>query len=260
MAGRVAGKVAVVTGSGGLMGGAIALRLAEEGADIMLNGRRPDNAGRMVEPIRALGRDVASVVADVRTEEGAHAVIDAALARWGRIDILVNNVGGIDDAVRDPVWETDLKVLRDTWNFNMESMFNCVHRVLPHMMERRSGKIVNIGSTSWAGDQLHAHYAAAKAGVFSFSRAIAKQLGAYNINVNVVAPGRTVSSGLLRGDRPAGDIDLTSISSGSWGPHPLGRLNEPEDIANAVLFLASEEARNISGQMITVAAGLNPSL
>jgi NAD(P)-dependent dehydrogenase (short-subunit alcohol dehydrogenase family) len=125
------------------------------------------------------------------------------------------------------------------------------------MIERNFGKIVNIASVGWAGEAMHAHYAAAKAAVVSFTRSLAAQLGHHNINVNAVAPG---------GTRGSIDVLLTvddhppAIAPSVSGTGPLGRMNEPEDIANAVLFLTSEESRNISGQLLTVAGGANPSL
>jgi NAD(P)-dependent dehydrogenase (short-subunit alcohol dehydrogenase family) len=120
------------------------------------------------------------------------------------------------------------------------------------MMAQRSGKIVNIGSTSWAGTPLHAHYAAAKAGLVALTRSAAEQLGPYNVNVNAVAPGGTMT---LAADLPG------FPTADQWRTrNPLGRPNTPEDVAHTVAFLLSEQARNISGQLVTVAGGLNPSL
>ncbi len=261
MTARVAGKKAVVTGSGGAMGGAIALRLAEEGADIALNDRLPELTDETERAVRARGRDVLSVVANVTRREGAERLIDAALNRWGRIDILVNVVGGVRPPVVNPIWS----ISEEDWEFamgiNLRGTFHCTQLVCPAMMERRYGKIVNIASSSWAGEAIHAHYSAAKAGVVALTRSVASQLGPYNINVNAVAPG-----GTRRSARVAANIDIAPGTDGPQVPMsvaitgPLGRTNEPVDIANAVLFLVSEESRNISGQLITVAGGSNPSL
>ena len=173
--------------------------------------------------------------------------------RWSRIDILVNVVGGIKGPVAVPLWE----ITEEQWEFamglNLRGTFHCTQAVLPAMMQRRSGKIVNIASISWAGEAAHAHYAAAKAGVVAFTRSAATQLGPYNINVNAVAPGGTARSA------PLGPLD-PDVRLSVAGPGPLGRSNSPDDIADTVLFLASEESRNISGQLITVAAGNNPGL
>lgn len=261
MSGRVEGRKAVVTGSGGAMGGAIALRLAEEGADVALNDRLPDLTDETEKAIRDLGRDAFSVVTNVTRRSGAEELIGAAYERWGRIDILVNVVGGVRPPVVNPIWQ----ISEEDWEFamgiNLRGTFHCTQLVCRGMMEQRSGKIVNIASNSWAGEAMHAHYSAAKAGVVAFTRSVATQLGPYNVNVNAVAPG-----GTRRSDRIAEQIDQPA--DGEPPPFgasvvmtgPLGRVNEPVDIANAVLFLASEESRNISGQLITVAGGNNPSL
>jgi NAD(P)-dependent dehydrogenase (short-subunit alcohol dehydrogenase family) len=261
MSGRVAGQKAVVTGSGGAMGGAIALRLAEEGADVALNDRLPDLTSETEKAIRNLGRDVVSVVANVTRREGAERLVNAALERWGRIDILVNVVGGVRPPVVNPIW----KISEEDWEFamgiNLRGTFHCTQLVCPQMMERRSGKIVNIASNSWAGEPMHAHYSAAKAGVVAFTRSVATQLGPFNINVNAVAPG-----GTRRSERIAAQIDTPAPLSDEPVPFPyptvaatgpLGRVNDPVDIANTVLFLACEESRNVSGQLITVAGGNN---
>ena len=256
-AGRVAGRVTIVTGSGGGMGGAIAMRLAEEGADIVLNDRAAERASRCEEDIRRLGRDVVTVVASVTRREGAQAVVQAALDRWDRVDVLVNVVGGIKGSVRNPVWTmTD-----DEWDaavgLNLRGTFLCTQLVAESMMARRSGKIINIASTSWADEEgLHPHYAAAKAGVVAFTRSVAAQLAPYDINVNAVAPGPT-ATGHAGLDAAAQGNPVDSAAGAST---PLGRVNDPVDIANAVLFLASAESRNISGQLVTVAGGHNPSL
>jgi NAD(P)-dependent dehydrogenase (short-subunit alcohol dehydrogenase family) len=266
MTGRVEGQKAVVTGSGGAMGAAIAVRLAEEGADIALNDRLADLTSETEKTIRDLGRDVVSVVANVTRREGAERLVSTATDRWGRIDILVNVVGGVRPPVVNPIWS----ISEDDWEFamgiNLRGTFHCTQLVCTGMMERRWGKIVNIASNSWAGEAMHAHYSAAKAGVVALTRSVATQLAPFNINVNAVAPG-----GTRRSTRIAAQMDVPAASTHESVPFPfpfpsvadtgpLGRTNEPADIANAVLFLACQDSRNISGQLITVAGGNNPSL
>jgi NAD(P)-dependent dehydrogenase (short-subunit alcohol dehydrogenase family) len=255
--GRVDGRTAVVTGSGGAMGAAIACRLAEEGADVVLNDRRPGTTEATEAAITGLGRDVLTVVANVTRREGAQALVQAALERWGRIDILVNVVGGVKGQVVNPIWE----ISEDEWEFtmgiNLRGTFHCTQLVIPGMMERRCGKILNIASVGWAGEAIHAHYAAAKAGVVAFTRSVATQLGPYNINVNAIAPGMTQRGvAIEESATPTGVGVPVSVSSTG----PLARINEPIDIANAALFLVSEESRNISGQLLTVAGGNNATL
>jgi NAD(P)-dependent dehydrogenase (short-subunit alcohol dehydrogenase family) len=229
------------------MGGAIALMLAGEGADLVVNDRVAGRTDEIERQIRATGREVVAVHANVTRRDGAAAVIDAALERWGRIDILVNVVGGMKGPAERPIWE----ITEEEWEFamgiNLRGTFHCTQLACRSMMERRHGKIVNIASVSWAGDATHAHYAAAKAGVVAFTRSVATQLAPYDINVNAVAPGATLSQ-------------VEGLPDRSGGVTPLGRVNEPRDIAGAVLFLVSHEARNISGQLLTVAGGVNPSL
>jgi NAD(P)-dependent dehydrogenase (short-subunit alcohol dehydrogenase family) len=239
------------------MGGAIACRLAEEGADVVLNDRRPGTTAEAESVIAQLGRDVVSVVANVTRREGAEAVIQTALERWGRIDILVNVVGGVKGQVVNPIWQISEDDWEYTMGINLRGTFHCTQLVAPHMMERRYGKIVNIASAGWAGEAIHAHYAAAKAGVVAFTRSVASQLAPYNINVNAIAPGMTRRAiAIEEGETPADAGVPVSVSATG----PLGRINEPVDIANAALFLVSEESRNISGQLLTVAGGNNPSL
>jgi NAD(P)-dependent dehydrogenase (short-subunit alcohol dehydrogenase family) len=265
MAGLLADTKAVVTASTGALGAGIALRLASEGADVVLNGRIAANADQLEQRIRDLGRDVVTIRADVCDPAGAEAVVQAGLNRWGRIDILVNNAGGIDKGIPviRPFWE----IPKEEWDLvfrqNVDGTFYCTQAVLPGMMSRRAGKIINIGSVSWAAEPMHAHYSAAKASLNALTRSLATQVGPYNINVNLVSPGRT-RTGAMRGRLEEKDFPvsegMTELGSGSFGAQPLGRVNDPSDIANVVVFLASEQARNISGEFVTVAGGLNPSL
>jgi NAD(P)-dependent dehydrogenase (short-subunit alcohol dehydrogenase family) len=244
---RCEGKLAVVTGSGGSMGGAIALRLAKEGADVVVNDRVAGRTDGIERDIRAMSRDVVAVHANVTRRQGAAAVIDAALDGWGRVDILVNVVGGMKGPHERAIWEITEEEWELAMGLNLRGTFHCTQLACRPMMECRHGKIVNIASVSWAGEPMHAHYAAAKAGVVAFTRSVATQLAPYDINVNAVAPGPMLS--YVEGGPDRSDAVT-----------PLGRVNEPRDIADAVLFLVSDEARNVSGQLLTVAGGANPAL
>ncbi len=248
---------AVVTGSGGAMGGAIALEFARNGADVALNDRVAERTGLHQDEILAIGRDVLAVTSNVTRRDGASALIEAALDRWGQIDILVNVVGGIKGPVINPIWSISEQEWEFAMGVNLRGAFHCTQLVAQPMMDRRFGKIVNIASTSWSGEPAHAHYAAAKAGVVAFTRSVATQLGPYNVNVNAVAPGPTRRDIAIDLGQPDPARQATSTTS-ELGP--LGRPNEPSDIANAVVFLVSEESRNISGQLVTVAGGANSSL
>jgi NAD(P)-dependent dehydrogenase (short-subunit alcohol dehydrogenase family) len=254
---RLGGLKAIVTGSGGAMGGAIAVRLAQEGADVALNDRRDDRTRLHASEVAAAGADFIAVTANVTRRTDATRLVAAAEERWGRVDILVNVVGGIKGPIVNPILDISEEQWSLTMDLNLLGTFHCTQLVVPGMIERNFGKIVNIASVGWAGEAMHAHYAAAKAAVVSFTRSLAAQLGEHNINVNAVAPGgtrRSIDVLLTADDHPP--AIAPSVSSTG----PLGRMNEPEDIANAVLFLTSEESRNISGQLLTVAGGANPSL
>jgi len=250
--GSLAGQVAVVTGSGGAMGGAIAERLAAAGAHIVLNDRVPDRVDVHRAAVEAHGVQAVSVTASTSRPAGARIVIAAALDTWGRLDILVNTVGGIKGPVEIPVWEITDEQWDGTLAVSLTATFLCTREAARVMVRQRSGKIVNIASTSWPPPHsaLHPHYAAAKAGVVAFTRAVALQLAAYDVNVNAVAPGATRRSAAVMGDDDAAAAPLP----------PLGRINDPADIAGAVAYLVSPDARNVSGQLITVAGGLNAAL
>lgn len=243
------GRVAVVTGSGaGGIGEATALRLASAGASIVVNDRVEGTTDSVRERITQLGGDAVGVVANLVRPEGAEAVIEAAIRTWGRIDILVNVVGGMRQS-DVPVWELP----EDAWDFtialNLKTTFLATKAAAPLMIEQGSGRIVNIASVSAAGAPEHAHYAAAKAGVLGFTRSCAAQLAPHNVNVNAVSPGATLTESVLR----AGFLHADT----NWAQTvPLGRPNEPDDVARAVLFLVSDAARNITGTNLTVAGGL----
>jgi 3-oxoacyl-[acyl-carrier protein] reductase len=250
----LAGKVAVVTGSGGAMGGAVAVRLAQAGAHIVLNDRVADRVDAHRAAVEAHGVETISVAASTSRAEGANSVIAAALETWGRLDVLVNVVGGIKGPVENPVWEITDEQWDATVAISLTSAFLCTRAAAPTMMAARSGKIVNIASTAWAAPEagLHPHYAAAKAGVVAFTQGVALQLAPYDINVNAVAPGAT---------RRSAEVMLQGADVDSPTAHPpLGRINDPEDIADAVGYLVSPGARNVSGHLLTVAGGFNPSL
>jgi NAD(P)-dependent dehydrogenase (short-subunit alcohol dehydrogenase family) len=243
--------VAIVTGSGsGGIGAATALRLAAAGANVLLNDRLEGTTDPYVERIRDMDRDAINVVANLMRPEGAQALVDAALERWGRLDILVNVVGGMRHGdIR--IWDLPEDAWDFTMNLNLKTTFLCTKAVLPQMMSQRSGRIVNIASTAAAGAANQAHYATAKAGVIAFTRSCAAQLAPYNVNVNVVSPGPTITEGVVK----AGILDPNR----DWSREiPLGRPNEPDDIAQTVLFLCSDASRNMTGANLTVAGGLNP--
>ncbi|SHK19575.1 3-oxoacyl-[acyl-carrier protein] reductase [Pseudonocardia thermophila] len=252
------GLVAVVTAAGGGMGGEIAHRLAQEGAAVALNDRDEQRLAETAERVAEETKEVITVPGNVTRRADAQRLFDATLERWGRVDVLMNIVGGIKGPVVNPIWQISEEEWEITIGINLRSIFHCTQLAAVEMMKQRSGKIVNIASSSWAGEPAHAHYAAAKAGVVAFTRSVAAQLGEYNINVNAIAPGPTKRQVDVQATTAG-----TTVRTGSVLDHhvgSLGRTNEPADIANAALFLVSEASRNISGELITVASGFNPHL
>jgi NAD(P)-dependent dehydrogenase (short-subunit alcohol dehydrogenase family) len=243
----------IVTAAGGPMGAAIARRLAAKGTRIICADRRPGSMAALAEELAAADACGGLVHTDLRNRDGAHELVGSCLDRWGRIDGLVNVVGGVKGPLNQPLWEITPEQWSGTIALSLDSAFHCISEVLPTMMARRGGHIVNIGSTSWSGSPERAHYAAAKAGLVALTRSAATQLGPYGITVNLVAPGGTLTT--------AADRSPVLREGSDWRTfNPLGRPNRPEDVAAAVAFLMSADARNISGQVLTVAGGLNPSL
>lgn len=251
---RVQDRVAVVTGAANGIGRAIAERLAGEGALVV--GGDVDGAGldQTVAAITAAGGTALGVVGDLTEPEPAKRLIDVAVDRFGRIEILVNDVGGNRTA---PIWEMP----EETWDFvlrlNLRSTFLCTRAALPHMIRQRYGKIVCISSGAREGTPWTAYYAggsaysAAKAGVHGFIRDVALELADHGINVNAVAPGpidtERVGAELRRLDETV-DYSPSRMT-------PLHRLGTPREVAHAVLFLASDEASYITGHTLPVTGG-----
>jgi 3-oxoacyl-[acyl-carrier protein] reductase len=240
-------KVAVVTGSSRGIGRAIALRLAAQGAKLVINYRGNKTAAEeVVEQIRADGGEAIAVQADVSQFDQAQALIDQAKAAFGRVDILVNNAGTTRDTLVVRMSEADWDVVLDT---NLKGTFNCIKAVTRQMMRQKYGRIVNIGSVAGiAGNAGQANYAAAKAGIIGLSKTIARELGSRGITCNVVAPGFVATD--LTADLPAKLIGEAIERT------PLGRTGTAEDMAAAVAFLASDDASYITGQVLAVDGGL----
>ncbi|MFN8532961.1 MAG: glucose 1-dehydrogenase [Dehalococcoidia bacterium] len=241
---RVGEKVALVTGAGKGIGEAIAQRLAEEGADIVINDIDQATAETAAEAIRAKGRRASVVIGDVSNFESVQSMVEQAIGQMGQIDILVNNAGIFIDK---SIFRMEPRDFERVLQINLFGAWNFIKSVLPGMRERRYGKIVNISSRAMLGNPGQSNYSASKAGLVGMTRALALELGKFNINVNAVAPG-AVMTDLLR---QTSEENIQRMLANT----PLGRIGDPRDIANAVLFLASEEASYMTGQTLIVCGG-----
>ena len=241
---QVSNRIAVVTGSGQGIGAGIARKLALAGAKVVLNDIVPEKIEQVGKELDAEGALGVPVVADVSTKEGAESLIAQTIERFGRVDILVNNVGIARDKwiskMTDEDWDSVMMV-------NLKSQFLTCRAVVPQMREQGHGRIVNISSRAWLGGAGQANYAASKGGVVSLTRSLALELAKFAITVNCVAPALVdpplfQSLGEETKDRLAGTV-------------PMGRVGTPADIAEAVSFFASDEASYITGQLIYVCGG-----
>lgn len=242
---NLSGRVALVTGASRGIGRAVATRLAAAGAHVVA-AARGENAKGTADAIREAGGSAESIGLDVTDAAGVDAAVAGIMAGKGRIDILVNNAGITRDTLL-------LRMKRDDWDAvlqtNLTAAFTSVQAVLKPMIKQRSGRIINITSVvGQSGNAGQANYAASKAGLIGFTKAVALEVASRNITVNAVAPGLI-------------DTDMTrAIAEGAheeWAARiPLKRLGSPDDVANAVVFLASDEAAYITGHVLAVNGGM----
>jgi len=250
---KLQGKVAIVTGGSRGIGRAVAKTLAREGAKVVVNYIRASaEASRVVEEIRKAGGSAVPVMADVSQRDQAQSLVDGTVKAFGRVDILVNNAGiRTEGTVLDTTeedWDLTMKV-------NLKGPFNCIQAAGRVMAKQRYGKIVNVSSISGLGGAPGGElaYCASKAGLINMTMVASLDLGQYGINVNCVAPGWTVTDMVLQAagsKKRLRDINKVKADMAS-----MGRVGEPQDIANVVLFLASDESSFISGQVIVADGG-----
>ena len=240
-------RVAIVTGSGRGIGRAIALKLAEVGATIVVNDiGEASPVDSVVEEIKAMDRGSLAILADVSLSSDVGRLVETTIATYGRVDILVNNAG----ITRD---QLVLRMSDEDWdrviNVNLKSVFFCTRAVLRQMIKQRWGRIINMASiVGIVGNAGQANYASAKAGIIGFTRSIAREVASRGITANAIAPGFI-------------DTKMTQQLEENQKQElqkriPLGYLGTPRDVAEAVAFLASEEARYITGQVLGVDGGM----
>ncbi len=241
------GKCALVTGASRGIGRAVALRLASEGAAVALNYAGSQAAAESVKAeIEAAGGKAVLCQADVADAAAAEAMVKSAAEALGGLDILVNNAGITRDGLLLRLKEEDFDAVLST---NLKGIFHCTKAAAKLMAKKRSGRIVNMASVvGIVGNAGQTNYAAAKAGVIGFSKSAARELAGRGVTVNVVAPG------FIGTDMTAGLPD--NVKENMLAGIPLGRMGTPEDVANAVLFLASGQAAYITGQVLKVDGGM----
>ena len=243
---NLSGKVALVTGSGRGIGKAITFKLASKGAIMVVNDLSLSGAQTVVDEIKAQGGGGLAIAADVSSAADVARMVEATITAYGHIDILVNNAGITRDQLllrmTDSEWD-------DVLNIDLRSVFLCTRAVLKHMLKERKGRIVSIASiVGLMGNAGQANYAAAKAGIVGFTRSVAKEVASRGITANAVAPG-FIETDMTAKLSEKQKQDLMSRI-------PLGYLGTPQDVAEVVAFLASDEARYITGQVITIDGGM----
>jgi NAD(P)-dependent dehydrogenase (short-subunit alcohol dehydrogenase family) len=241
------GQVVLVTGSGKGIGKAIATKFIQEGASIGINDIVPEDAEKTSEELKKLGGKTLAIPADVSKEEDVKKMFDLLFDQFGSIDILINNAGiGDGLMVEDMTYEIWKKVI----DINLNAVFLCCKAVIPMMQKKKYGKIVNIASVAAKKISYHggAHYTASKAGLLGFTRHLAYELAPYGINVNAICPGATLTP-LLKSRTPQTELNA------ELKRFPMGNFCEPENIADAVLFLCSKRAKMVIGQALDVDAG-----
>jgi NAD(P)-dependent dehydrogenase (short-subunit alcohol dehydrogenase family) len=244
---RLKEKKAIVTGAGQGIGQSIALKLAQEGADVVIAEMNPDTGARTAKEVKALGRKSLFHLVDVANQKQVQDMVNQVLSAWKRIDILVNNAGfdrpGNLLKVKGEDWDAVLGV-------HLKGTLNCIQAVVPHLIENGYGKIVNLSSV-WGkrGALSEISYSTAKAGIIGLTKSIARELGRYQINVNVILPGFILTPTVSKMAEKYRNMIIENT--------PFKRAGQPEEVANVVAFLVSDEASFMTGAAVEVSGGWN---
>jgi 3-oxoacyl-[acyl-carrier protein] reductase len=245
---RLEEKVAIVTGGASGLGKTFCLALAEHGAKLVVADIKEKEAQQTASEIKAKGGKAISIKADVTSEEATLAMAKETIKQFGRIDILVNNAALVYGITRKPFTEIPPAEWDKMMAVNLKGVFLCSRAVFPQMKKQGKGKIINLSSeTAFTGSRHMVHYVTSKGGIISFTKSLAVEVGQYGIRVNAIGPGFTDSaaSRSIIDDITKYDISLT----------PLGRLEVPEDLVGALIFLASDDSDFITGQTLVVDGG-----
>lgn len=238
-------NIAIITGAGRGIGKATAIKLAEKGADIVVVDVIEENAVKVVNEIKAMGRNAIYINGDVTKKEDAESIMNTAVKELGGIHILVNNAGITKDAMLHKMTAEEWQKVIDV---NLTGVFNCLQAAALYMRNQEYGRIINISSVSREGNIGQLNYSASKAGVVGITKTASKELARKNITVNAICPGFINTEMVRAMPKKVIDIMLEKI--------PMGRMGKPEEIANLIGFLASKEAAYITGEVITVGGGL----
>jgi len=243
---ELSGKVALVTGAAQGIGKAIALLLGKNGADVVVSDINLEKAQETANEIQGMGRRSFAIKVNVTDLKDVERMVGAIVEQFGRIDILVNNAGITRDRLILRMTEEDWDAVLDV---NLKGTFNCTKAVIRYMSKQKSGKIVSIASVSGEmGNPGQANYAASKAGVIGFTKTIAREFAGRGINVNAIAPGYIQT--------PMTDAVPEKAKEELKRMIPMERLGQPEDVAQAALFLVSENSSYITGQVLNVNGGI----
>ncbi len=242
----LAGKVAIVTGASRGIGRSISVALAGQGAKVVASARNAEALDNLVAEIKALGGEALAVVGDVAVEADANNLIEQAVAAYGQLDILVNNAGITRDGLLLRMKNDDWDAVLDT---NLKGAFLCIRAAAKFMSKQRSGRIINISSVvGEMGNAGQANYCASKAGLLGLTKSVARELARRNVTVNAITPGFIVTDMTENMTDKAREAMTEQI--------PLGRLGLAEDVAHAVLFLASDQSSYITGQVLGINGGM----